>query len=336
MTHPLPHRRRAWLLGVLVPVLVTAAAWVVAARLVPRLPEEVAVHWGPSGVPDRTGSVAELVVPMAVISGLSLLVMAAFSVLTGRQAITRRLTLGLAVGMSALFAGMTLASVVVQVDVATAADAGSPDGWLVVSILVALALGTTAGALAGADPALPATGTVAEGAPTADLPEGHRAVWVRGVAGLGTTVTWVVVAAGVVAAVALWLLADTLLPLVVAVPLLALVLTMTTWQVQVDARGLTARGTFGWPRIHVPAGEVERADVTTVRPFAEFGGWGLRTSVGGTVGVVIRSGEAIAVERSGGRRIVVTVDDAASAAGLLNTYAARARHHTSARDATSD
>lgn len=336
MTHPLPHRRRAWVLGVLVPVLVTAAAWLVVVRLLPRLPEPVAVHWGPSGIVDRTGSLAELLVPMAVITGLSLLVLAAFSVLTGRQAITRRLTLGLAVGLSALFAGMTLASVVVQVDVATAADAASPDGWLVASILAAVVLGAAAGALAGADPALPATGALAEGAPVADLPEGQRAVWVRGVAGLGTTVTWVVVAAGAVGGVALWLLGDTLVPLVIALPLLVLVLTMTTWQVQVDARGLTARGTFGWPRIHVPAGEIERADVTTVRPFPEFGGWGLRTNVSGTVGVVIRSGEAIAVERSGGRHLVVTVDDAASGAALLNTYAARARQQAPARDATTD
>ncbi|MBD8063799.1 DUF1648 domain-containing protein [Oceanitalea stevensii] len=336
MTYPLPHRRRAWLLGVLVPVLVTAAAWLVVVRLLPRLPDPVAVHWGPTGAVDRTGSAAELLVPMAVISGLSLLVMAAFSVLAGRQAITRRLTLGLAVGLSVLFAGMTLASVVAQVDVTSATAATSPDGWLVVSILAAVLLGAVAGAAAGADPALAATGALADGAPTADLPEGQRAVWVRGVSGLGTTVTWVVVAVGAVGGVALWLLGDTLVPLVVAVPLLVLVLTMTTWQVQVDARGLTARGTFGWPRLHVPAGEVERADVTTVRPFPEFGGWGLRTNVAGTVGVVIRSGEAVAVERSGGRRLVVTVDDAASGAALLNTYAARARRQTPARDTTTD
>lgn len=335
MNQPLPHRRRAWLLGVLVPVLVTAAAWVVIARLTPRMPDEVAVHWGPSGV-DRTGSVAELLVPTAVISGISLVVLAGFSVLAGRQALTRRLTIGLAVGLAVLFAGTTLASVVVQLDVTTATDAGSPDGWLVVAILAAAVLGTGAGALAGADPALPATGAHAQDAPTTDLPVGQRAVWVRTVSGLGRTATWLVVVVGAVAAVALWLLADTLIPLVTAVPLLVLLLTTTSWQVQVDERGLTALGTFGWPRVHVPAGEVERADVTAVRPFPEFGGWGLRTNISGTVGVVIRTGEGIAVERSGGRHLVVTVDDAANGAALLNTYAARARSQAPARDAATD
>jgi hypothetical protein len=45
----------------------------------------------------------------------------------------------------------------------------------------------------------------------------------------------------------------------------------------------------------------------------------------GTVGVVVRGGESIAVERSGGRRFVITVDDAATGAALLNTVAERAR-----------
>src|SRR5699024_8174949 len=113
--------------------------------------------------------------------------------------------------------------------------------------------------------------------------------------------------------------------LLVMLPLVVLVPAMTAWQVQVDARGLTARSTFGWPRQHVPAAEVERADVTEVSPFGEFGGWGMRTNTAGTVGVVIRKGEAIAVGRPGGRRFVVPVDDAATGGALLNTYAERAR-----------
>ena len=321
---PLPHRRRSWILGVVVPVLLTAAAWVVIVSLLPRLPEPVAVHWGPSGV-DRTGSVAELVTSMAVISGISLVVMAALSVLTGRQSFTRRMTLGLAVALATVFAGISVASVVVQVDAATATDAASPEGWLIASLVAGVVLGMVAGALAGADPEQLASGPLAPDAVTADLPDGQRTVWVRGVAGLGPTLTWVMLVVGTVLAVGAWLLTDTVIPLVVLGPLLVLMLTMTAWQVQVDSRGLTARGTLGWPRLHVPAAEIERADVTTVRPFRDFGGWGLRTNTAGTVGVVVRKGEAIAVERTGGRRLVVTVDGAATGAALLNTYAQHTR-----------
>ncbi|MEE6280382.1 DUF1648 domain-containing protein [Georgenia sp. MJ170] len=321
---PLPHRPRAWLLGVVVPALITAAAWLAILALLPRVPDPAAVHWGLSGV-DRAGSTAELLVTMGATSGLSLVVMAVLAVRTGRQALTRRTTLALAVALATLFAGATLGTVVVQLDAPTAAAAGSPEGWIVGALVLAVVLGAVAGTLAGADPAMPATGAAAGGATTADLPEGQRAVWITSVAGLGERTTGLLLAGGVVVAVGLWLLTQSLVPLVVLVPLLLVLLVMTTWQVQVDHRGLTARSTFGWPRLSVPAGEVERADVTRVSPLREFGGWGLRTSTAGTVGVVIRAGEAIAVERSGGRRLVVTVDDAATGAALLNTYAARSR-----------
>ncbi|MFC4556179.1 DUF1648 domain-containing protein [Georgenia faecalis] len=323
-TTPLPHRRRAWLLGVVVPAAITAAAWAAIAALVPRLPDPVAVHWGLDGV-DRTGTVGELIAPMAVIGGLSLVVLGAFAVLTGRQAINRRMVLGLAVALATLFAGMALTTVLVQVDVPTATEAASPDTGMTLTLLAAVALGALAGALAGSDPAQPATGALPAGVPTADLPEGQRAVWVRSVSGIGTTTTWVLALAAGALGIGVWLLTDTVLLVVTLAPVVVLMLTMTTWQVQVDARGLTARGALGWPRHHVPASEVERADVTQVRPFAEFGGWGLRTAVSGTVGIVVRKGEAIAVEQTGGRRLVVTVDDAATGAALLNTFAERTR-----------
>ena len=65
--------------------------------------------------------------------------------------------------------------------------------------------------------------------------------------------------------------------------------------------------------------------MTTVSPLAEFGGWGYRVGRGGRVGVVLRTGEGLQVERSGGRSFVVTIDDAATGAALLNTLAARSR-----------
>lgn len=324
MTHPRPHRGRAWLLGVLVPAAITAIAWIAIVALLPRVPDPAAVHWGVSGV-DRVGSRAELVTTMAVISAVSLLVLAVLAVRTGRQALTRRMTLALAVGLASLFAVVSLGTVLVQVDVPTAEQAGSVDGWIALALVLAVVLGAVAGMLAGADPAQPATGARLTGAPVASVSAGEKAAWVRSVAGLGERATWLLVAVGAVLTVGLGLLTRSVVPLVVLVPILVLLLVMTTWQVQVDARGLTARGTFGWPRLHVPADEVERADVVQVRPLREYGGWGLRTSVRGTVGVVIRTGEAIAVERSGGRRMVVTVDDAATGAALLNTYAARSR-----------
>jgi hypothetical protein len=100
---------------------------------------------------------------------------------------------------------------------------------------------------------------------------------------------------------------------------------MASFHVRVSAAGLTVRSTFGWPRTTVPADEVERADVVQVRPVHDFGGYGWRLGRQGRTGVVVRAGEALEVTRTGGRALVVTVDDAADAAALLNTMAERAR-----------
>ena len=98
---------------------------------------------------------------------------------------------------------------------------------------------------------------------------------------------------------------------------------LSTWTVTVDQRGLVARALLPRPRVVVPLGEVEHAEVVHVSPVREFGGWGLRMGLDGRVGVVLRGGEALEVARTGGRRVVVTVDDAATGAALLNTLAAR-------------
>lgn len=56
----------------------------------------------------------------------------------------------------------------------------------------------------------------------------------------------------------------------------------------------------------------------TVNPMGDFGGWGLRLSVDGRVGVVLRTGEALQITRRKGRPFVVTVDDAETAAAVLS------------------
>jgi hypothetical protein len=81
----------------------------------------------------------------------------------------------------------------------------------------------------------------------------------------------------------------------------------------------------------IPLDEVLGAEQVTVSPFHEFGGWGYRVGRGGRVGVVLRAGVGLQVARTGGRSFVVTVDDAATGAALLNTLAARSRVHTETR-----
>jgi hypothetical protein len=113
--------------------------------------------------------------------------------------------------------------------------------------------------------------------------------------------------------------------LIVVVVLGILIVSMFRWVVRVDSTGLTIRSAIGWPRVGVPLEEVVRADVIQVRPLRDYGGWGLRVGRGGRVGVILRSGEAIVVQRTGGRSVAVTVDEAATGAALLNALADQAR-----------
>src|SRR5699024_8848029 len=82
-----------------------------------------------------------------------------------------------------------------------------------------------------------------------------------------------------------WLVVVLILPLV-------LVLGSVSWTVRIDREGLHARGLFGLPRLTVRASEILRADVTSIRPFAEFGGWGLRMRPDGTTALVTRRAAA--------------------------------------------
>jgi hypothetical protein len=98
----------------------------------------------------------------------------------------------------------------------------------------------------------------------------------------------------------------------------------TSVRVTVDHTGVSVRPTVvPRPRVHVPLARVIRAGRSDVRA-REMGGWGLRMR-GERTAVVLRSGEALDLELADGSRFLVTVDDAAIAAALVNTLAERSR-----------
>lgn len=316
---PIPHRGRAWLLGVALPILTTAAAWIYIATAVPRLPDTVAVHWGVSGA-DRFGPVSELLIVGAVLCVVSLLITCPLAVLTGRQSLTRRLVVGISAGMAVMASGMTLS--VVRVNLTD--PPGDPITMMMLAVCAGLVIGVAAGAAAGEDPIVRATEPVPAHAPRARLSASERAVWVRDT-GVRPAVLYgtlaVVVGTGVlVGIVGTWLAAA-----LITVPIVLLQLAFMRYRVRVDADGLTARSYLGFPVLRARADEVVEARVIDVHPMNEYGGWGLRTSPSGTVGLVTRKGPAIEVRRTGDRIQVITVDDAGRGTALLNTMAERAR-----------
>jgi hypothetical protein len=205
------------------------------------------------------------------------------------------------------------------------ADAAQTDGFGIV-IALSFVIGIGSAALAAwavpRDAHLPATDPVPPTAAVLDLRADEAASWVTHAESRAALVV-----GGSVVLLQLVLAVLLSLPvlLVPAVVVAALILSSAWFTVTVDRRGLTVRSAVGWPRFSVPVEEVQEAVVTTVAPLPEFGGWGYRVGRGGRVGVVLRAGEGLQVERTGGRSFVVTVDDAATGAALLNTLAARGR-----------
>jgi hypothetical protein len=319
---PVPHRAATTLLTLVVPLAVMVATVALALAWRDRLPDPVASHWGPDGV-DGASSFAGLlsIVPLL---GLPAAVLAWwFAFAAGRSALSRRTAAAVALWTSTFTCALTVVTLSAQLDVDHWSQARDLDGGLALTFAVPVVVALLGAWATPGDGPAPAASPVPDTAPRLPLPDGGQAAWLRRVDWVhpGVIVALVVGFSALMGAVtrSWWF------PVTVGVFLLAVLLGLSGWTVTVDARGLVAKARLPRPRLVVPLDEVEHAEVVTVHPLREFGGWGLRVGLGGRVGVVVRSGEAIEVTRTGGRRVVVTVDDAATAAALLNTLAARAR-----------
>ncbi|MEU1821817.1 hypothetical protein ABZ502_05085 [Streptomyces abikoensis] len=96
-------------------------------------------------------------------------------------------------------------------------------------------------------------------------------------------------------------------------------------RVSADRRGITVTpAVLPWPRLNVPLERIEEAGHRSVDALRDLGGWGYKAHPG-VSGIVLRSGDAISARLTNGSEFVVTVDDAATAAALLNTLADRER-----------
>lgn len=321
-TTAVPHRGITTALALGVPAALAAATVAVALGWRDRLPDPVASHWGPDGV-DGSSSVVGLLIPLVGMTLVFAAALWAVGFFWGRAAMTRRFATGTAVWVATFVDGLTILMLAAQLDVATAADARDLGAGLAAVIVGALAVALVVAWLVPGDQRQPSDAPIPAGARRLPLPESETATWVQQVQWVNPV--WLVVgslafAVAIGAAARSWWLAVAL-----AAFLVPLLVTATAWTVTVDRHGLAARSRLPRPRIIVPLEEVEVAQVVQVDPLREFGGWGLRTGLGGRVGVVVRKGAALEVVQTGGRRVVVTVDDAATGAALLNTLAARTR-----------
>lgn len=315
---PVPQRGRSTVLALVVPVLLALGAAALAFSWASELPDPVATHWDTQGV-DGTGRLSVLVALVTTLSILCSTAGWALAFFAGRDAITRRLAIGFSLGLATFLAGTLIGTLAIQRGLTSAWDAPSAGPALTLAMTGGLLLGILGALAVRPDPRMPAARADlrAAGAPLGT--GGGPAEWIRQVTSGRLSVLGALV--GLVLAVA-GLLTGTALILVPLGGVLGLLLaTMSRFTVRVSSTGLAVHGAFGWPSLHVPADEILDVQVTTVSPLRDFGGWGYRVGRGGAIGIVVRTGEAIEVERTGGRRAVVTVDDAETGAALLRAAA---------------
>lgn len=284
-----------------------------------RLPEPMAVHWGADLQPDGARAQRSALTPPAVIVAGALLLSligASGAYVAGRAGRLAIVTFG-----SGLAAATNATIILRNLDKATWSDADPQT-----PLLLALQLGAPllAAALVYAI-AWRAWRTVQAPAtpkgPTLALADGARAYWsgsasnrlLLGVSGylvLQALVIWAQLPQ--LRALPAWLALH-------AVVCVALEL-FSRIRVTVDGRGVTVRyGHLGLWTQRVPLDRIVGAHAIELDPIAH-GGWGYRgsTRLFGKASIVVRSGPAVHLDLRGGRQLFITVDDAATAARLLN------------------
>lgn len=312
------HALRRTLVIVLPFALACAAVLTTYAALRDRLPDPLATHFPASGKADGFSGAGSF---LAVATALLAVQGAVFAVLAHRSSRglgSLRLMVAFAYGESGLLGYAIPATLFANADVSDAADVRFPMWQLAVALACALIAGGAGWLLAGAD-APPAADPAGE-PHRLPLGKGEVAGWTHTVTsrallavGLGLAVVGVVLAY----AVSPWSGLPMAVLGVIAVPL-------SGCRVTVDRRGLTVSpSVVRLPRLRVPLGRIEEATSRRVDAIGDFGGWGYRIRAGRS-GVVLRSGDALCLRLSTGKEFVVTVDDARTAAALLNTLVDRA------------
>ncbi len=317
--------RRILLVGAILPIAVGLVGAVVILVALPDVPDPVAIHWGVSGRADGFGPAW---VNLAILVPL-VLAYSAFALLVSRGAtfsVPQRILLVTAPFLAVFLTCVLAGSLWMQRGLEQAEDAPN------VSLLILV------GALGGAGAAvvswllLPSMSRDEHpdaAVPTLDLSPTERAVWMRSTGPSGLPVFFILgtlVLVSAVTIVALVLSAPILVAALYSalLVLIALLVAGTVfWRARVTAEGLVVRSALGIPRFAVPLSDVDTATVTDVQPVRDFGGWGLRWGGPGRFGVVTRAGEALEVRRRNGKALIVTVDDAGTAAALLNSLVRR-------------
>lgn len=313
------------LVGVIVPLALLVLATAIVIAWLPRLPDVVAVHWGPDGRADGFGPQWMTLVPLLI--GIALIGLLAL--LAHRSPSGMRMLGAVGLGVSTLLAIVTVGTLGMQ---SSEGDADPSAMGLLIAIALVASFGLGALAWVAQPKPVPPAPPTRAGEPLR-LAAGERAAWFgsvaiarTGIIIIGAAITLVLVFTAVAIALApvgggwgtAWILIGTLILLVVCAA------CGLAFRVRVTAAGLQVASLLGWPSTRIPLQDIDEVTVADIDPMAEFGGFGWRLAMDGRRGVVLRRGEALQVRRRNGKVFVVTVDGADEAATVLESLRTRA------------
>jgi hypothetical protein len=323
MNHAL-YTARILIVALIAPLVIAGAALAWSFSLAAHLPARVVVHWDLAGHPNGYGSPFQFPIALASVCLPLIAIFGGAVVLMSHRGPLTPLSKLLAVTST----WVTLIVSVTFLESLLERNAGADIG-VILAVAFAIATIVAAGEWFVLPPGVRGVGGgVRASVPPVSLAAGERASWIR-TASVSAGMTWVVVAICVViAAITIFSTIATggqywwfaFVPVIV----LLVVLSNFAWTVRVDDRGLRIRSVLGIPVVRVPLDQVTSADVIDVQALSQYGGWGIRFALNGRIGIIVRSGEALEVHRRKGLDVVVTVDDASSAAALLNALVQRA------------
>ncbi|MCC6376529.1 MAG: hypothetical protein IT191_05870 [Microbacteriaceae bacterium] len=311
---------RILIVGVLIPLILATTSLSVMYSWLPELPDPIAVHWSGAGADGFGAALPFILVPFFVTLIYAVFVFVATRKLSknGRPSWNQKFITVVAVWLSSMLSISFLGSTFVQRGLQSATQA--PDTWtyLLLGAGVGLALSTAGWFFLPRWENLPLESITPNS--VVEIDPGERVTWMKmtriGWAGISVMAFAVAVS---LTALVLVTVAGRMIWVSVAVLcfIVILVLTNTWWWICADHRGLLVHGILGWPRTSIPLADIRSVQVVQVNATRDFGGWGWRWAGNGRSGVILKSGPALEVTRSSGKRFVITTGDAETAAGVL-------------------
>lgn len=268
------------------------------------LPNPMASHWGLGG--DADGAMPPLVLLLLLVGIMAAVHIAVSRVIERTPDEAASFIAGL-YAIGAVMAGVGWLSVLAN---RGHTDWRTANGVGVVQILLLLAVAGIAGFAGWWLVGSRVTSRPNADRPILDVADPSYSVWAsRGTGKLFYTIGAVVMIVGL----ATWGLSTIFLILIGL-----LLMTFAEVRSTVSQKGVVVSlGWLGFPSWTVPLSAISAAEVETVSPMS-YGGWGYRVRPG-VRALVARRGEAIRLVRIDQPDLVITVDDATTGAGLINS-----------------